>query len=871
MTADNWATVRNVVEAALALPASERAAFVRGAAPTEAVAAEATHLLAFESDASAIFSRVGSEKFSEARFNPPSLVGLSAGNYRILEELGRGGMGTVYLAERADGEYSQRVALKVLQEGVVSPALILRFRQERQILAALTHPGIARLLDGGLLSDGRPYLVLEYVNGKRIDSWCEEQCLDLEARLHLFLRVAEAVQSAHQQLVLHLDLKPANILVNERGEPRLLDFGIARFLDEDAAAKRSTEDTLQLLTPRYASPEQAAGAQLGVGSDVFSLATLLYRLLTGTLPYPLDHVSALEGARIIRETEPKPPSQTAPLELRRKLRGDLDNILLLALRKEPERRYPTVAAFARDIERYLQARPVAAHADSFAYRARKFWKRNRTSVIATAFAAAVLIVSVSAVGRSVIVARRALRAAEEQRSVAQRRLNDVRGIAHSYIFDLDPKLERNPGNIPIRALVLQNGLKYLEAMSRENVEEDENLAREIGMGYMRVGQVQADPAMPSLNDLPGAWASMRKGLAIQQKLLRRHPDDLKQLSMVARQLAQMEYLAMVDGDLDLSHEFATQAWQTIEPLLKAGPSAPRFIHLDGVAWDMANLYEGNGELWNFADPAAALPWLDRVHDIAERYAAAKPENATSHDLYALLQRETLSRAQAYTLLERKQEARQQYEAAILYSEATRGTAEDRQALTVAHIAFAEWLLREGDLVTLRKFAKSVVVEDDHGRMQDRNLQETIADELLLLARIHSAFGEHAAGSAARQRGVGIFERLYKQDPHDATNNSVMAHDFYQLAQQAVLPVAERRRFYRRSTEITEAYFSTHPSALSAAVLIGQNNLGLARLAPDAGSRRSFARMAVNQLTKVVNAHPTNMQAQMELAAAQVLL
>jgi len=871
MTADKWATVRELVEGALSLPASERAAFLQSAAPSAAVAEEAAQLLAFEADASAIFFRIGNKKITQARLNETSLEGTFAGNYRIIKELGRGGMGAVYLAERADGEYIQRVALKVLQESAVTPALAVRFRQERQILAALTHPGIARLLDGGLLSDGRPYLVLEYVDGKSIDVWCDERSLGLEMRLRLFLRVAEAVQSAHQQLVLHLDLKPANILVNERGEPRLLDFGIARFLDSGGDARRSGEDTLRLLTPRYASPEQAAGAQLGVGSDVFSLATLLYRLLTGVLPYPLDEVSPLEAARIICEMDPKPPSQAARPELRSRLRGDLDNILLRALRKEPSRRYPTVAALSDDIERYLDTKPVSAHADSLTYRAGKFWQRNRAAVVAAGCAAVVLAISITAVTRSAIVARRAQRIAEEQRAVAQRRLNDVRGIAHSYIFDLDPRLEQNPANVPIRVFVLQNGLRYLEAMSRENVNEDEDLAREIGMGYLRVGQVQADPAMPSLNDLPGAWASMNKGLLIQQELLRRHPGDLKQLSMVARQLAQMEYLAMVDGDLVRSYGFAMQSWQTIQPLLKAGPGAPRFIHLDEVAWDIACLYEGNGELWNFADPAGSLPWLDRVHEIGMRYGAAKPENAASHELTALLQRESLSRAQAYTLLNRKQEARQQYEAAIRYSEAVQVTAIDRQALTVARISFAEWLLREGNLPTLRDLAKSVVVEDDHGRTDDRNLQETIADQLLLLARIHFAFGEPAAGEKVMRRGMTIFERLYKQDPREATNGSVMAHDFYQLGRQSAISAPERRRLYVRSIEIASLYFSAHPEALSAAQLIGQDNLGLAKLAPDSKSRRNFAANAAEQLTKVVTAHPTNTQAQMELAAAQALL
>lgn len=869
MDRERWAKVRNLVEQAMAVPEADRMVLLRGQTHDATLIDDAVKLLRYDQQASAMFSVVGTAGIVRSDVDL-RLDGTHIDAYRILKELGRGGMGVVYLAERADGVYQQQVAVKVLQEGVFTAALAERFRQERQMLAGLTHPGIARLLDGGVLGDGRPYLVLEFVDGLPIDRYCEERGLDTRARMRLFLRVAEAVQAAHQQLVLHLDIKPANILVTPEGNPRLLDFGIARFLTDAEAVVSKTEATVRLLTPRYASPEQASGRSLGVGSDIFSLATLLYRLLTGVLPYPLEDAAPLEAAQIIREVAPMPPSQAASPAVRPQLVGDLDTILLQALRKEPERRYPTVSAFAQDIQRHLESKPVHAHADSFRYRASKFVRRNLVAVAATGVTAVALVASGVAIVHSAVLARRAERVAVQQRAVAQRRLQDVRGIAHSYIFDLDPQLEQVPGTVAIRGFVLQNGLKYLEAMSKENVEQDEDLLREVALGYIRVGQVQADPAMPSLNDRKGAWDSMRKGLALQQQLLAKHPDDLKQLSMVARQLASMEYLAMTDGDVQKSYDYGMQSWHTIQPLLKAGPSAPRFVHLNAVAWDIANAYAGNGELWNFGDPAGALPWLDRMHEVVSRFAAATPANATSPFVLAAYQREAMSRAQVLTELGRSDEAEAQYTDALRIAEANQEKIEDKQSLKVIRESYAEFALRRGDLLTVNKLAPSLVLEEDDGKPHDRILDATIADALCELARIDFANGRMAPGLGRMNRSLATFEGLYKDDPLDATGTAVMAHDLYQLGQQKSLPAGKRREMYERSIAVTQGYAKGHPEALSAAALMGQCELGLAQLAKDPGERKVHTSRAENELNKVVNAHPENVEAAMYLSRSQAL-
>ncbi len=330
----------------------------------------------------------------------PGEPGGTVGNFRIVREVGRGGMAVVYLAERADGEFRQQVALKLIKRGVDTDEVLRRFAQERQILAEASHPNIARLLDGGTTDDGRPYFVMEHIDGRTIDRYCDDNRLSIRERLTLFTQVAEAVAYAHGNLIIHRDIKPSNILVTADGVVKLLDFGIARYLEPHGEGASATVTRRRFLTPAWASPEQVRGAPVTTASDVYQLGLLLYRLLTGRSPYRTDsgEADALEQA-ICSET-PTPPSTavthestveaisheraTSPSALRRLLAGDLDNIVLMALRKEPERRYASVAQFADDLRGYLTGLPVRARADTLGYRLSKFVLRHR---IASGFAA----------------------------------------------------------------------------------------------------------------------------------------------------------------------------------------------------------------------------------------------------------------------------------------------------------------------------------------------------------------------------------------------------------------------------------------------------------------------------------------------------
>ena len=313
-------------------------------------------------------------------------------------------MGVVYLAVRADDHYQKRVAIKLVQHGLYTGAILHRFRTERQILASLDHPNIARLLDGGTTTDGRPYLVMEYVEGLPIDVYCDRHKLSISERLRLFRTVCAAVHYAHQNLVIHRDLKPSNILVSTDGVPKLLDFGIAKLLNPELSAPSLvfTESGLQLLTPEYASPEQVRGEPLTTASDVYALGVLLYELLTGHQPYRLTSRRRQDLERVICEVDPLKPStaisrsdadtetdgtgqrtpatvsqtrEGQPEKLRRRLTGDLDNIVLMALRKEPQRRYGSAEHLAEDLRRHLEGLPVMARPQTFGYRSAKFIRR----------------------------------------------------------------------------------------------------------------------------------------------------------------------------------------------------------------------------------------------------------------------------------------------------------------------------------------------------------------------------------------------------------------------------------------------------------------------------------------------------------------
>ena len=321
-------------------------------------------------------------------------VGRRVGAYRIVQEIGRGGMGTVFLAKRADGQFEKQVAIKLLKRGTDTDEIVRRFSAELQILAQLEHQCIARLLDAGTTEDGLPYFVMEYVAGVPITQFVRENHLSIQQRLELFLKVCAAVERAHRDHIVHRDIKPGNILVTSDGEPKLLDFGIAKLLEPGENTVEATATNQQRLTPTCASPEQARGERVTTASDIYALGALLYEMLTQRSPHQFSTLrpSPEELARVVCEQEPIAPSDVvADRETQHQLKGDLDNIVLYAMRKEPERRYPSASEFAEDVTRYLNARPVSARPNTTVYRVQRFLARNRSVGLPLTFAAVVIL------------------------------------------------------------------------------------------------------------------------------------------------------------------------------------------------------------------------------------------------------------------------------------------------------------------------------------------------------------------------------------------------------------------------------------------------------------------------------------------------
>lgn len=459
------------------------------------VQAEVESLLGFDSANLGSLTECVSAAAGELLHSAGGRQPLFCGRYRLIQLLGSGGMGAVYLAERNDGEIRQRVAVKLLGSSGQSAARRARFLEERELLASLHHPSIVHVIDAGHTEDGQPYLVMEYVDGEPIDTYAAR--IGVRERLELFVRVCEAVSHAHRRLIIHRDLKPSNILVDTAGQPKLLDFGIAKLLDETG---ESTQTVERLLTPGYASPEQMRGAAQTTATDIYSLGAVLYKLLTGRSPQEA----------VVEATKGEAPRAS---RLNPQVPVDIDFILRRAMRTEPEERYASAEALAGDIRAFLESRPVAARSGNAWYRTRKSLRRYWAPVTA----AALVIASLSA----------GLYVANRGRAVAERRFRELRNLS-SAVFDLDHAISELPGSMQARHRLVAASLQYLEGLARE-ARGDLDLAREIGEGYWRVGRVQGVPVELNLGEPAKAEVNLKKADEFIETVLAARPNDYSAL------------------------------------------------------------------------------------------------------------------------------------------------------------------------------------------------------------------------------------------------------------------------------------------------------------------------------------------------------
>ena len=526
MTPQRWQQLEALYDAAVELSTPERARFLdeqcRG---DEDLRRELTAM--FQDDGNGITGLVEHAAAAVVE-NSDAWIGQRLGPYRLMRLIGQGGMGAVYEGVRED-DFQRRVAIKLVKFGFDSDFARRRFQQERQILARLEHPHIARLLDGGDYQNGLPYLVMEFVEGKPLVAAASS--LAIPAKLRLFQKILSAVAYAHQHLIVHRDLKPANILVTASGEPKLLDFGIARLIDEETRGVETRTMTVgPMMTPDYASPEQVKGEPVGVASDVYSLGATLFELLAGTRPHKLETYSPAEVYRVVCENELRLPSAcAADRQSQRELRGDLDTLVLHAMAKEPAARYVSAEAFAAEIDRVLTGRPLTVRRISPVTRAWKFAKRNAWAVGASVALAASLIGGITV---STIEARR-----------AERRFAQVRELANTFLFQFYDQVTPLPGSTAVRASIVETARKYLDGLAKE-AGNDKGLILELAQAYQRLGSVQARTGSANLGRVDDARVSYRRSIELYSRVPvnRQSPPELRRkMADVLFALARLEY------------------------------------------------------------------------------------------------------------------------------------------------------------------------------------------------------------------------------------------------------------------------------------------------------------------------------------------
>ena len=570
----------------------------------------------------------------ELSATPDDWIGRILGQYRIESLLGRGGMGAVYLASRASDDIRLRAAVKIISARFTSDWLRQHFLQERQLLATLKHPNIARLIDGGFTQNGEPYLVMEYIEGRPLDVHCQENQLSVGDVVRVYLQLCEAVAYTHRNLVVHRDLKPGNVLVDKQGAVKLLDFGAAKLLDARGSEGPATRLGLRAFTPEYASPEQIFGQTVTASSDVYSLGVILYRLLSGHLPFDFKNKSSADLLRTFSESQPRGPSDAItravagtepelnPQRIRvSQIRGDLDAIVLKAMRPEPESRYANVDALIRDLRAFLDHRPVAARAGTFRYRARKFIRRHRVATAATAALAVVI-----SGGATATILQAQVAAEEEARARAG--VESVRRLSKLLLLDFYDQVKGLPGSIDVQRQLVAQALTYLNRLAAESG-DDRELQLELVEAYTKIGNVQGNPYEQNTGDTAGALASFDKGIPLAEGLLKSESGSTGELRTIALLYQSKGAVLFSLGRPKESVAFAEQAAALLTRIAD-DPEAP----VESL-WDAASCLDSYGDqfgmrgLGSFGNLTLARQIYSRAMSYQERALKRMPGNLRS--------------------------------------------------------------------------------------------------------------------------------------------------------------------------------------------------------------------------------------------------
>ena len=774
MELSRWGEIKEILHTAMNLSSEERSEFLdRVCGEDDRLRGE---IEAYLRPDPLRFAALDHPVFGFQELGKQDLTGKQIDQYRLLTELGRGGMGVVYLAVRADDVYNKQVAVKILKWDQDIEYIFRRFLRERQILANLDHPFIARLLDGGTTEDGLPYYVMEFVKGKPIHDYCNDRNFTVRQRLDLFQRVCDAVQYAHQNLVVHRDLKPGNILVNEEGEPRLLDFGIAKLLAEEPFShSRLTVTGVRAMTPQYASPEQIRGEPITTAADIYSLGVLLFELLTGRLPFQFQNKTDPEMQHIFRRDAPPPPSSVAArrgtpdqthaareskaiadyrgsdhAKLSGILSGDLDKIVLMALRGEPERRYASAEQFSQDIDYYLNGFPVRAEKDTFRYRSIKFIKRRRFALTGFAMAFTILLgaLFLSIFQNKTIIAQRdRVQKEKERMTLISEFLVDL--------FELSDPYQAADETVDAR-LLLDKAFMEIENELARDPETRAALMSNLGRIYTNLGI--ADKAEPLLSH----------ALAARKRFLgENHPDVAQSYDHLAR-------LALLDGRYAEAETLFSRALSILaahpksDPLVMAAIQSGRggafmlLSRFDDAERDFQAVYQVQIRYYHDDHPELATT----LHALAELYSRWKKYPEAEHflektlgmreRLYApghALIGETLSNWGKTCLLQEKyDEAEAFLRRALDIQEKTLGADHPVTAVTLAHLAGVFNRRDQYDQARVLMARSLAIKEKVHG---DEN--PSVAAVMINLAMIYKRMGKYEDSERLYLRAIQIFE------------------------------------------------------------------------------------------------------------------
>jgi len=898
MKAENWEQIREAFHAAVDLPPEKRGPYLDQACPDVALRKEVESLLTAHCDAGDLLEQA-SVKLGAAGALLDSgdpWIGTFIGPYQVISPIGKGGMGAVYRAVRVEEKYVKQVAIKLLRSGLGDDSYQRRFMNERQIMASLDHPNIARLLDVGTIK-GLPYYVMEYIEGEHIDDYCDHRRLTTRARLDLFLQVCPAVQYAHQHLVVHRDLKPQNILITSDGMPKLLDFGIAKPLDPQIFLQTTalTLSNVNPMTPEFASPEQVRGEPITISSDVYSLGVLLYRLLTGHSPHEAKGKQLHELARAISETEPPRPSlvidriiqetdgsgrpiQLSPESvsevrdghveaLRHRLRGDLDNILLKALRKEPERRYSSVEQFADDIRRHLEGRPVIARKDTIRYRTMKFAQRHKAGVAAAVLAALSLIGGIVATSWQAHIAK-------VERARAERRFNDVRHLTNALIFDMEGAISELPKSTAARKLLLDNALKYLDSLARES-NGNVGLQRELASAYKKLGDVQGYPFQGNVGDSAAALESYRKVVEIREALAAENPNEKEDRHALAEGYRILGQMQITTGNLNAALSSAFKALAIMEPLAKEYPNELKMLdELENAYELIGDIQGGNGASANLGDLPGAIENHSKALAVAQQALHLFPDDPSAQRAVAIYE---LKVGEDQVELGDRALGVENYRKGLEIYKALASKSDNPKLTRDMHLIYTRigntYLIEGKSNEAVENYHAALEILQQKGTdIQDALARVDLATTEALLGQAMAQAGDRRSGLAQLSRAINSIEREAAIDPMHVEINRALGLLYVWrgqiLARSGNLDGALAD--YRKTTSIFGKLVASDPQDADTAINLAAANAKIADTLVSIGDLIG-ALDAYRHAISIAEAHahsvPPNVQAQYTVADA----